>query len=341
MLNGIFSLNKWRYAILLILLVQFITTQACDICGCFMGITPYDNQSQISFLHRYRVFNGYRSYNQRPNVFTPGAYKMTHESHVTNPVDSSKTYSSHDYESYKTFELRLKFFIHKRIELNAILPYGVNKSKEDTEVNKTSGLNDPTFFVGYHLIQKVSELNFQQRLIIGTGIKFPIGNCQAKSNDGDRIPVLMQAGTGSFDYFFYTNYVMGFKKFGININAMYKFNGSNSYKEKIDNSSSCYLNLFYKIKIKNILLIPAIQTYYEYTEGLRVNGELQNNTTMNCMLVGPGIDLNYKNFGINLSYQLKALEKTSENNLQNAGRILAGVNYGFNQNKYLFHKKAN
>ena len=42
----------------LLLTVGALSGRACDICGCFMGITPYDNQSGFSLMHRYRIFNG-------------------------------------------------------------------------------------------------------------------------------------------------------------------------------------------------------------------------------------------------------------------------------------------
>jgi hypothetical protein len=51
---------------------------ACDSCGGFMGLTPYDNQSQFTLLHRYRVFNGYRTYQQQSHFFIPGAYRTQH-----------------------------------------------------------------------------------------------------------------------------------------------------------------------------------------------------------------------------------------------------------------------
>ena len=47
--------------------------RACDICGCFMGITPYDNQSGLSLMHRYRIFNGYQALGQAPQFFPGGA----------------------------------------------------------------------------------------------------------------------------------------------------------------------------------------------------------------------------------------------------------------------------
>jgi len=44
---------------------------ACDICSCFMGITPYDNQSGLSLMHRYRIFNGYQDAGQTAHFFLP------------------------------------------------------------------------------------------------------------------------------------------------------------------------------------------------------------------------------------------------------------------------------
>ncbi|MBL7895204.1 MAG: hypothetical protein JNK50_07940 [Bacteroidia bacterium] len=312
---------------------------ACDICGCFMGITPYDNQSQISFLHRYRVFNGYREYNQHSSLFPQGAYKTTHAGHEFKQ-DSLRTYSSKDFESYKSFELRFKYFIHKRIEINSIVPFNHNKSKEDNISNSISGMGDPTLLIGYHLVQKADFQVLQQRLIIGGGIKFPVGNFKQTNALNNRIDLLQQVGTGSFDYITYINYVLGYKKSGFSFNCMYKLNGHNSYNEKICNSVSSYLNIFYKLKTKNLIFIPAINTYYEYCEGLLINNILQSGTSMNCLLAGPGMDVYYKNFSLTCSYQFNMFEKTEMGNLKNAGRLIAGLSYNFNQRHYLLSRKV-
>lgn len=330
-------INKIGFTLLLIFWC-FSSIQACDICGCYMGITPYDNQSQIAFLHRYRAFNGYRNYNQKSNLFTPGSYKVAHGEHGSTP-EYQKTYSSKDYESYKTYELRLKYFLHKRIELNAIVPFNYNKSKEDTLMTKTLGIGDPSFFIGYHLIRRIEVEKIQQRLVLGAGIKIPSGNYYDKNIAGERIPLLLQTGTGSTDYFTYLNYIAGYKIIGINLNLMYKFNGENYYKERIDNSFSSYLNIFARIKIKNWFIIPSIQSYYEYTNGLMIKNVLQKNTKMNALMLGPGLDLVYKNIGVNMNYQFCAYEELQGDNLQNAGRVMFGLSYNFNQTKYLLGKK--
>lgn len=62
-----------------ITLISVIITNslfACDFCGCFMGITPYDNHSSISAMYRYKMFNGYQNMNQRHNVFQKSTFQM-------------------------------------------------------------------------------------------------------------------------------------------------------------------------------------------------------------------------------------------------------------------------
>jgi len=326
--------------ILFILTCLSVNTFACDICGCFMGITPYDNQSQLAFYHRYRVFNGYRTYHQKGVFFPSGAYKEMHGGTGTNnPTPILKEYSSKDFESYKVYELRAKYFIHHRIELNAIIPVNNNKSKEDTVLYEHIGLGDPTFFVGYHAIKKVDYERFQHRLIIGAGIKIPSGNYYATDANHYRLPFLMQSGTGSTDGFIYANYVFGYRKFGLSVNSTYKVNGTNYYGEHIANSSSNYLNVFYKFKVKNLIFIPSIQSYYENTNGLYFNKVVQEGTSMDCLLTGPGLDLYYKNISFSTAIQFKAYEKANPDNLNCKGRIIFGLTYNFNQRKYLLGKQ--
>lgn len=332
---------------LLIASFQFIiqTVIGCDICGCFMGITPYDNQSSIQLMHRYRSFNGYKSYDQHANFFPIGAYKVAPPApsimHGNHSTASSPLYSKDDYEIYKTYELRLKYFIHNRIELNAIIPINSNTSKEQGVVNSTSGIGDPTFLIGYHLIRKIDEPVIQQRLIMGLGIKLPTGDYYANDINGNRLPFLIQTGTGSIDYLSYLNYIIGYKKLGLSTNAMFKVNGKNYYDEQIANSITIYSNLFYKIPMKQSILVPSLQYYSEYTKGLTVKGVAIDGTSMNIAMLGPGLDFFHKNIGINLGFHYTINEDVSSNNLSSAGRMVIGLSYNFNQKKYLFSRKEN
>ena len=59
-------------------------------------------------------------------------------------------------------------------------------------------------------------------------------------------------------------------------------------------------------------------------------------TGMNMVLTGPGVDVYWKNFGINFEAQLPVYQKTDEMNMKTSGRLVAGISYNFNASKYLF-----
>ncbi|GIV26513.1 MAG: hypothetical protein KatS3mg027_0327 [Bacteroidia bacterium] len=327
--------------IIVILLFTNNIVNACDICGCFMGILPYDNQSNIAFFHRYRIFNGYYAQHQRGIFFPSGAYRVMHGNHSNNQaVDTTKKYLSSDFESYKTYELRIKWFIHSRIELNAILPFVDSRMREDTIKVKHFGLSDPTFLFGYHVIKKIHEEKFQHRLILLSGIKLPSGNYYAKDQYGNRIPLILQPGTGSVDYLLGYTYILGYKKYGLMLNTMYKINGENYYHERIANSLTMNLMTLCKIKWKDWLFIPSWQSYYEYTKGLYIQNNYILGTKMNVLLSGVGLDINYKQIALSFAGQWRLYEeKTSMDAMKSKGRMIIGLTYNFNQRNYLIKEK--
>lgn len=300
---------------------------ACDICGNYMGITPYDNKSSISFLHRYRVFNGYRNYQSQSQFFPKSAYRIAH---VDEPLDSGvvRKYSSKDFESYKIFELRFKYFVLKQLELNVFVPLLNNKSKTDDEYVSHTGIGDVSFNAGYHIITP-KDKKIRHKLILGLGIKLPTGNYYAHNKHSDRLPFEMQSGTGSVDGFAYLNYVVMTKKLGASVSLNYKANGQNKFHEKLSNSHNDFASVFYKVTIKNVILYPSIQANYENTKGLKIKNEIQKNTDMNSLLLGPGLDMYYKSFSINLGWQFTTYEQVTEGNLKSAGRLSCALNYSF------------
>ena len=309
------------------LLAMSLSSFACDICGNYMGITPYDNKNSISFLHRYRVFNGYRDYQSQSHFFPKSAYRIAH---ADKPIDSSaaKSYSSKDFESYKIFELRFKYFVLKRLELNVFVPLLNNKSKTDNDYTTHTGLGDVSLNAGYHFITP-KEKRVRHKLIVGVGIKLPTGNYYAHDKHSDRLPFEMQSGTGSLDGFTYLNYVVMTKKLGASVSLNYKVNGQNKFHEKLCNSHNDFASIFYKVPIKNVILYPSVQANYEYTNGLKVKSELQKNTDVNSLLLGPGLDIYYKSFSINLAWQFTTYEQVKDGGLKSAGRLSFGLNYSF------------
>lgn len=305
---------------------------SCDICGNFMGITPYNNRNSISFLHRYRVFNGYRNYQQQSHFFPTSAYKVMHG---TNPLDSVviKNYSKQDFESFKIFELRLKYFVLSKLELNVFVPFTNNKSKINDVYNTHVGLGDISFNAGYHIIKPKLDKRMAHKLLAGLGIKLPTGNFYVHDKNSNRMPFEMQAGSGTYDGFCYLNYVVTSKKIGASVNLTYKMNGTNIYKEHLANSTTDFASVFYKITYKSFILFPSVQANYEFTKGLSVNKQLIKASGINTLLLGPGFDVYYKSFSLNTSWQFTVCEQIADGELKSAGRINVGINYNFSNKK--------
>ncbi|MBA2612127.1 MAG: hypothetical protein H0U95_09155 [Bacteroidetes bacterium] len=231
------------------------------------------------------------------------------------------------------------FFTSALGEVNFILPIQQIKTKYDDEKNTNTGMADPALFSGYHLIKRLNGYALRQRLIIGAGIKLPVGVFDKQNDDGQKMSLLNQNGTGSIDHFYYINYMMSKKWWGLTTNYMFKINGTNKYNEKYACSYNQTTSFFTKFAIKNVKLFPSAFASYERCKGLLVNGELTNGNNVNALLLGPALDIRYKNFVLNTSFQFNVYERVSSQDLSNAGRFVIGLTYNFTQEKYLIKNK--
>ena len=329
-------MNLKYTSILTVLFLSALQVFPCDICGCFMGITPYDNQSSIGVLCRYRSFNGYEGMDH--NLFPSNS-----DFFIPSDADGTVPHHHHgdpnDYEIFRTMEIRGRYFIHQRIELNAIVPYNSNSYNYHGKTTSLSGLGDINLYGGYHLIRKLRSTGLSRRLVAGAGIKLPTGKDDLKNNAGDTYLLLNQPGTGSTDGFVYLNYMLGYKQFGFSWNASYKVNGQNSGDLSIANSTTQFVNLFYTIPIgKNFKAVPSLQNFYEYSKGEKLNSVLTGEHEMNNIMTGVGLDLFYKNIALNTGVQLNAYNAPTDH-LRSAGKIHVGFTYNFNQLYYLINKK--
>src|ERR1041385_6622210 len=99
-----------RFYISVILILFSGSIVACDFCGCFMGITPNDNQSGFNLLYRYKSYNGYPINGQHHLLFPRSMQSsLMPGSQLKHVTGAGNSYSQKDYEIYSTLELRGKF----------------------------------------------------------------------------------------------------------------------------------------------------------------------------------------------------------------------------------------
>lgn len=326
-------------AVLLCLFLIRQNASGCDVCGCFMGITPYDNQSSIGLMYRLRTFSGYYGFDRSSALLPSGSLRtgnaVFHTGHQHDQV-----LNGNDYEEYRVIELRSKFFIHERIEMNFIVPFNFNSMMMNETLQKVSGMGDLNIFSGYQLLRKMDMEGWQYRLTLGAGIKLPTGRDDRTNDHHERIDIMMQPGTGSVDYFVYGNYTTGINRWGASFSGSYKLNGRNSYNEKISNSINSYGNIFYKTYPGKWVIIPGCQFYYEYTAGIQTEAGISPTTSMNVLMAGPGVDIYYNSFQISVSGLLPLAEEQYTGKSASAFKFAAGLIYNFNQKNYLLKKRA-
>ncbi|WP_310391650.1 hypothetical protein [Hymenobacter sp.] len=323
------------------LLLTGPAARACDICGCFMGITPYDNQSGAALMHRYRIFNGYRALGQRPQ-FRPAGARVAFPSALNsdNGYGHDHQGDATDFEAFRVLELRGKYFLSRRVELNAFVPYVLNTSQINGRQLNVAGLGDVTVFGGFHLIRAIETAGVQSRLIVGGGVKLPTGDYRRQNPAGRRYALLNQAGTGTTDGFVYANYIGSYRALGLSVNSSYRLSGENQLRNSLAPATATFGSLFYRVALgPNWQLYPSAQFFYEKTDGEMLDGELTGEHAMNNALLGPGLDLYYKNMSLTTSLQLPVYTATTDHPAS-AGRLVVALGYSFKQTKYLLHPKS-
>lgn len=331
------ALNRIKILTLL-LIASSQSLLACDVCGCFMGLTPYDNQSNIGLVYRLRTFSGYYGFD-RNNTLLPSGSLRTGNIAMHTDHQHDEVLNRNDYEEYRVLELRSKFFLHERIEMNIIIPFNFNSMMMNETSHKVSGLGDVNIFSGYQLLRKIDMEGWQFRLTLGAGIKLPTGRDDRTDNNQERIHLMMQPGTGTTDYFFYSNYTAAINRWGASLTGSFKLNGTNSYNEKISNSVNSYGSIFYKTYPGKWIIIPSVQLYYENTAGIHTEEGISPMTSMNVLMAGPGVDVYFNNLQFNLSGLLPVAEEKITGKAASAFKFSAGFIYNFNQRNYPIKKR--
>ena len=330
-----------KYFMMLLLLLSGPVVWSCDICGCFMGITPYDNQGSAGFIYRMRSFNGYYGRSQTHRPFPSGSLRTAHGGHNPGLSSGDSVWSGKDYEEFRVIEFRARYFLHQRIELNVIMPFIFNKSETNGHLEQVSGSGDLNLFAAVHLLLPKPENTWQHRLMAGSGIKLPTGSNSKTGKDGIRHDLMMQPGTGSTDYFIYAQYITGFRKLGGSLNVMYKINGENKHHESVCNSVTSFASLFCRFRAaSDFYIMPTVQGYYEKSNGVSVNGEILAGTSMHVAMAGPCLELYYRNVSFRSSFEWPVFEHQETNRPGSAGRLVIGLQYHFNQRQFIFHKKS-
>lgn len=283
---------------------------ACDICSC--GSASND---------------GYGGTMPRIGRGFIGLRANTSSFHTLQSLSSANKFSK---ESFENMEVFGRFYPLKRLQIMAFVPYKIAQQNYNNKANTIHGLGDASLYAHYILFNTADSimLKWKQTFSIGAGIKLPTGNAQAKAEAQDISPNLL-AGTGSLDKIINANYNLRTARWGMSIDASYRFNGKNKSAVQFGNRATVSMRAFYAKAIKNSMLLPQIGVVHEYAALDKVAEMKQSHSGGNATFLHTGVDFYANKFAYGLVYQLPIYQNLAKGYITAQSRLTAQILFFF------------
>lgn len=303
---------KKRVLTLLLVVVSLVNAKACDICGCslggnYFGILPLYNKNFVGFRWSQAKFHSY---------IGPTQYLAAQQSDDT----------------YQKVEVWGRYYVTKRIQLFAFIPYMYNDMRGTDQVVFAQGLGDINLMANYVILNTGEEKSdFKHTLIGGGGVKLPTGKFNLEDK-GKIINRNFQMGTGSLDFNLNAVYTIRYKKAGINLETGYKINTRNRHDYIFGNQYRASGQIFYWQKFGPISVLPHAGMNFEQAAMHKDGNIIQTNTGGTAWLASGGMDFYVNRFTLGLNYQEPAAQhynsdKTAD--ITSKGRWTVSLTFNF------------
>ena len=212
---------------------------SCDFCNCLSGINPYYNGKSRFALN----FLSQRSFlppilptptNPLQTKHMPLATTM-HGGHGASPFPTTET--------RRTIEVMVQHHLTDRLMLTALAPFSTLTIEQGSSFS-VSGIGDVSLLAHY-----VFEFDVLDRatLLLGGGIKTPIGLSNLTDANGTRLDTRFQSGTGSWDFILNPSFFASHLGFTYALDVFAKFNTRGIVGDRIGHSLSATTTLSHDV----------------------------------------------------------------------------------------------
>lgn len=260
-------------------------TMACDVCGCslggsYFGILPQFNKNFVGLRWSQARFHAY----------------MNHQSDYLKPETSNDT--------YQKLELWGRYYVNKRIQLFAFIPYSFNSMKGTEQVVSSHGLGDITLIGNYLLLNTGEDKTkkFKHTWMAGAGVKLPTGDSNLEDK-GVLVNPNFQLGTGSLDFLLSTVYTLRYQKAGLSVESGYKINTRNRNDYVFGNQFHASSQIFYWQNAGLFAFLPNAGVYFEQAAKHRDGTILQANTGGSSVQLMAGLETYVEGFTVGFTYK--------------------------------------
>ena len=297
----------------ILLFLLFLSTRACDICGCGVG-----NFNPYLFPHLSKNFVNF-SYQDR--------YYRTHF------FENGKEMNNR--EHYNTFSLTGQFSPFKKVQLMTVVPFQVNRQSGPEGNKSLNRLGDIVFLANYKLLDKITGKEkemLRQSLLAGAGIKLATGDYHfEESNESHVGNSNFQAGTGSTDYLLNTYYSLRYRRIGFSTGITYKMNTENKSGYSFGNRFLNVTQVKYIKDIKTFSIIPSIGIMFEKMQedkqdGIKVDRNRTGGYNTQLLL---GADFNTTKWAAGVNYAASVKQNLAAGQIDARPGVNIHLSYSF------------
>ena len=310
-------MKKTVLLVLCFVIPNIILACGCDMLIAYQGIMPTD-------------YNGNIGFNMRQSYFKGAALTHNH---------SDGTAHSHGKmnQLLNNYELNYRFFISRKLMLSGNIPisdYQLSSSKALSNVRNT-GIGDPYLLFKYEVISpsKNEEVNTKHRLLLGSGVKIPLGKSYKDFADNQPVDenlLQLQLGTGSVDWIVNANYQLRNNKSGLQTDVSFKENFANAVGFIKGKQLNVQSNFFYQKRWTKSVIMPFIGALYENAANDKINNTVLVNTGGSNWYSNLGAELFIKKITVFFNYQQLMSQKLNGFQMKNNLRFNLGINYNLN-----------
>jgi len=349
---------KKHFLLVIVLALLLINSMyACDLCSIYKGLEPNDFKNSFGVRYRYRLFESKFTFEtptfSTANVILGGSIKgIPSNKHLEPTFIESKDRSDFVYtESYTSYAIFANFYLNHRLKLNVSTYFSDNYTyKNDSLLENVSGIGDITLLANYQLYNTkktdTTHMHFSHRVMVGGGIIVPTGNFNKKTIVGVETEIKpniilgtpiqsldphLQAGTGAFGLVFLTEYLVKYRKIGVNTNLSYRKNLVNKNDFQFADRFNANSNLFYILKFSDkISVMPTVGLAFETAKRDSYKNEPFIGSGGNVLFLNYGLSFNYKDWSLSSSYYNVISENLKDLQPSNKNRIIIQLSYYFN-----------
>lgn len=319
--------SAWLWVLMLVfLLASPRVLMACDVCGCYFGLMPFERYHRTDIMWRYSRFNGYR------NIPLPNAGPQPHQLFKTQhdpifhqgPNSAPPAYSDRDNEVFHTLEVRSSWFVTSRLNIAAVLPYKSTISTIEDNRRHYQGLGDVQVVPVWFPIWK-DKPDWGIRLGLQAGIKLPTGHYRTDDPQGQS---LLQNGTGAWDFTPGAHIWLRWRKWGMASVITHRRSTTNSQAVQLQATTNAQALCFRRLQMgREVQLMPTAGLYYENFDGVEYQGYWLRGTGGQLLSTVVGADAYWKTWVLSMQWQNPVAQDLLGTQLGNAGRLQVGLGF--------------